>query len=107
MVIHSKSTFFQARARHAWASLTLATSGQRSGPCLRDKPADLSVFISQRRLDYCISSPGKIPSRMAVRYQRVFDDSDTKHRKSLLMEVRTMLDLTAAECQTGQENGHL
>lgn len=70
----------------------------------RAEAADLSVLISQRRLDFCISSPGKIPSGMAEQFQQVFYDSDTKHRKSLLMEVKTLLDLTAAESQTGQEN---
>lgn len=41
---------------------------------------------------------------MAEQFQQVFYDSDTKHRKSLLMEVKTLLGLTAAESQTGQEN---
>lgn len=41
---------------------------------------------------------------MAEQFQQVFYDSDTKHRKSLLMEVKTLLDLTAAESQTGREN---
>lgn len=53
-----------------------------------------------------ISSPGKksIQDSGAFFFYRVFDDSNTKHRKSLLMDVRTPLDLTAAECQAGREN---